>query len=211
MSERYIVIPNWDRHQHYKDQTRPPWIKLHVSLLHDDDWLNLTPGQRSALVSIWMLYASTHRRVTFDSRSLSRQIGQRVTKQTLEALREAGFIEVLSRDALEQLYARSRSRSREETSTKDQRRRTAQTAESENGRSQRQPTEAEIVAERERRERSGYVENLSSYTGCKIIRGEVGISHVYDPLGTEYPPEAWPYQRPTKSEVMAALKERVHA
>lgn len=68
------------------------------------------------------------------------------------------------------------------------------------------PTEAEIVAAREIRENSGWVDNLSQYTGCRYTRGEHSIHAVYDPLGTEFPPTDWPYQRPTKQEVVAALR-----
>jgi hypothetical protein len=69
-------------------------------------------------------------------------------------------------------------------------------------------TEQQLVHARERRARSGYVENLSQYTGCRIARGEVGISHVYDPLGTEPAPDAWPHARPTREEIIEAFKRR---
>ena len=38
-AERYIVIPNWDEFQHYKDKTRPAWIKLYPRLLRNDEFL----------------------------------------------------------------------------------------------------------------------------------------------------------------------------
>ena len=55
---------------------------------------------------------------------------------------------------------------------------------------------------------NGYVENLARYTGCVTVRGSHSVSHKYDPLGTERPPEGWPYPRPSKSEVAAALEAR---
>jgi len=88
----WIVIPNWDRFQHYGDYRQPPWIKLYTALLHDDDFQSLSPTDRQALVSLWMLYAMTRRRVRVDTAKISRAIGQRVTKGTLERLNHAGFI-----------------------------------------------------------------------------------------------------------------------
>ena len=88
----WIVIPNWDKFQHYGESRTPPWIKLYNALLVDDDFQSLTPPQRSALVSIWMLYSMTRRRVRLDTANLSRATGQRISKRTLERLNHAGFI-----------------------------------------------------------------------------------------------------------------------
>src|SRR5262249_1047968 len=38
---------------------------------------------------------------------------------------------------------------------------------------------------------AGWIENLNSYTGCREVRGEGGIGHKYDPLGTAKPPVDW--------------------
>lgn len=191
MNERYIVIPNWDQYQHYKDQTKPAWIKLHTSLLNDDEWLNLTPGQRSALIGIWILHAKTSRKVSENTSKLSRQLGQRVTKRTLDALNQAGFIEFRSRDALEKLYAREEKR-REEVSTP--------------------LSVAKDEGQRENQQRgkngSGWIENLNSYTGCRYVRGEFALTAVHDVLGTERPPQDWPHPRPTPREIRKALAEK---
>lgn len=113
MSERFIVIPNWDEFQHYKGQVRPAWIKLYPQLLHKDEFLDLTPEQRSALFGIWMLYAESARKVSESTSKLSHQLGQRITKPMLDSLNHAGFIEFSSRDGLETLYSREE-KSREE-------------------------------------------------------------------------------------------------
>jgi hypothetical protein len=54
----------------------------------------------------------------------------------------------------------------------------------------------------------GWVENLSAYTGCRYVRGEHAASAVYDPLGTEQPPRDWPHPRPTRAEIVEALRKR---
>lgn len=89
----WIIVRNWDRFQHYGDR-QPPWIKLYVTLVHDDDFQSLTPTDRSALVALWMLYAMTRKRVRDDTAMLSRSTGQRITRGTLERLTKARFIEV---------------------------------------------------------------------------------------------------------------------
>lgn len=89
----WIVIPNWDRFQHYGNYRQPPWIKLYTELLHDDDFQSLSPSDRQALVGLWLLYAMTRRRVREDTAKISRSLGQRVTKRTLERLNHAGFVQ----------------------------------------------------------------------------------------------------------------------
>src|SRR5262245_20989128 len=197
MSDLYIVIPNWDRFQHYKSDTKPPWIKLHTSVLHDDEFLKLTVAQRMALIGIWMLYAKSGRKVGVSTVSLSRQLSQRVTKRMLEARNHAGFIEFRSRDALEKLYTQENRREENRTLSKEQR---------------RAPTEFELVREREeQREKSqrgkGWVDNLGAYTGCRYVRGEFALTAKYDPLGTEPPPNGWPHERPTRDEILEALEQ----
>ena len=51
-----------------------------------------------------------------------------------------------------------------------------------------------------------FVPNLSSYTGCRLVRGTHGTSHKRDPLGMDKPPYDWPYPKPTRAEVAAALE-----
>ena len=55
-----IRVRNWDKFQHYK-QRRPPWIKLYLKLIDEDEeqanWLQLTDAERGQLASIWLLAA----------------------------------------------------------------------------------------------------------------------------------------------------------
>jgi hypothetical protein len=118
---RYIVPRNWANFQNAdvwkKSGGRPPWIKLYHRLLDNDDYLALTPKRQSILVGIWMLYARKGRPILEHTASISRALGQRVSSADLEALSNAGFIEVLSRDAREPLATRSeKTEIREETS-----------------------------------------------------------------------------------------------
>jgi hypothetical protein len=92
----WIVIRNWERFQH-RDAARqnvPTWIKLYTQLWSDDAFLSLSEHRRLMLIGLWVEYASTRRRLPLDTRSLSRRLFQRVTTADLEALNDAGFIDV---------------------------------------------------------------------------------------------------------------------
>ena len=105
----WIVVPKWDDFQHYKHRD-PRWIKCYTRLLADDDYLGLTAPQRGVLHGLWMLYAKSGRKVSVNTAKLSRKLGVRVTKHTLQALNDAGFIEFRASSVLAQ--------SREEKSIK---------------------------------------------------------------------------------------------
>lgn len=93
---RWIIVPHWDEFQH-PDALRsssPPWIKTWTRLLSDDDYRRLTSAQRGVLHGVWVEYARSHRRLTDDTAALTRRLGCRVTDAQLNALSDAGFIEL---------------------------------------------------------------------------------------------------------------------
>jgi hypothetical protein len=91
-------IRNFDRLRHYG--TRPiAWVKLHIDLLDDDEYLGLSGHQRAVLHGLWLERARLERDglwalVSFNRRYLTRRLGLRVTSDDLEALEGAGFIHV---------------------------------------------------------------------------------------------------------------------
>lgn len=89
----WIVIPGWEKFQHYKDRD-PKWIKLYNSLLHSDDYLGLSGHRRAILHGLWMAYASSGCELRMDPRSLSRRLQLKVTSQDLEALVTGGWMEM---------------------------------------------------------------------------------------------------------------------
>jgi hypothetical protein len=91
VSERWIVIPNWDKFQHYKDRN-PAWIKLYLDLNTRDEWLGLTDAERGLLVSLWLEYARANG--VLSTRWLHVRLKVRVYKRHLERLSDAGFIEL---------------------------------------------------------------------------------------------------------------------
>jgi hypothetical protein len=48
------IVKNFEKHQHYKDR-RPPWIKLHRTLLDDCAFLRLQPASRALAPLLWLL------------------------------------------------------------------------------------------------------------------------------------------------------------
>lgn len=108
----WIVVRNWRRYQHYHkrrggapegaEAATPTWIKLYVRLLNDETYLNLTGHQRGVLHGLWLLYAASGGQLTDDTASLSRRLGLRVTRETLDSLNDAGFIELSASNPLGQ-------------------------------------------------------------------------------------------------------------
>lgn len=88
----YIYVKNWDRFQHYRNR-RPPWIKLYVELLNDDEYLSLSPSDRCLLQACWMAAAEYgNGRARADQSTLRARA--KVPKGNLESLVQAGFVEV---------------------------------------------------------------------------------------------------------------------
>jgi hypothetical protein len=109
----WIVVPNWERFQHYADRD-PVWIKIYTELAHRDDWRHLTLAERGLLVSIWIEYALC--RGQLRSSDLPAAVTQKIPRRSLDSLQEAGFIEV---SASKPTRTRTRTRSREEEEEKD--------------------------------------------------------------------------------------------
>ena len=47
-------VKNWEKFQHYKDRN-PPWIRMHKSLLDNQEFHELTPFSSKLLMFLWLL------------------------------------------------------------------------------------------------------------------------------------------------------------
>jgi hypothetical protein len=112
MPMQWIVIPNWDKFQHYKDRT-PPWIKLYTELNSSDAWLSLTDAERGLLVTIWVEYARS--RGDLKASRVPAARAQKNRRRGFERLNDAGFIQLSASRPL----APKRKELREEESTAD--------------------------------------------------------------------------------------------
>lgn len=108
--ELYIWIPNWDGDddgtpgfQHYKDRD-PIWIKNYTRLLVKDEYLRLSGHRRAVLHGVWLAYATSRRRLSADTLTLSSRLLLKVTTPDLKALSDAGFIEVVASKVLARRY-----------------------------------------------------------------------------------------------------------
>lgn len=88
---RWIIIPGWDKFQHYRDR-RPVWIKNYLDQHDRDEYLELPAGTRALLHDLRLMYARRRGQIRLDTRWLSGELHVRVTTQQLEALNHAGFI-----------------------------------------------------------------------------------------------------------------------
>ena len=91
-----IEIPRWDAFQHYKTRD-PSWIKVYTRLMSDQNFTNLTFGQRGLLLSLWLEYARGAQTLPEKRMKLSRAVGGTVRDESLKALDDAGFIVLTSR------------------------------------------------------------------------------------------------------------------
>lgn len=102
----WIIVPHWDRFQHYKNRN-PPWIKLYTELNSSDDWCSLTLAERGLLVGIWLEYARSNGQ--FSTLDVAKRLDladhyAHVSKH-LKALTNAGFIEVVASKPLAPVLA----------------------------------------------------------------------------------------------------------
>jgi hypothetical protein len=58
IGDAWIIVPNWERFQHYGDRA-PSWIKNYVQLLSDDEYLELTWADRGVLHLVWLEFAAS--------------------------------------------------------------------------------------------------------------------------------------------------------
>ena len=102
----WISVCGWRRFQHYDPAKRqPPWIKSYVELLDDEDYLALTPRLRGILHGIWLAYAASRSQLGSNPARIGLRIGDNsVRARDIEALCDAGFIEIVASKALAEGY-----------------------------------------------------------------------------------------------------------
>jgi len=87
---KYLSVPNLDKHQHYKDR-RPPWIKLHASLLQDYEFSLLTDSEKYQIIAIWLLASQLNNKIPDNSSWLCGQI--QASKINLRKFKELHMLE----------------------------------------------------------------------------------------------------------------------
>lgn len=96
----YLMVPNLEKWQHYKDRF-PPWIKLHRDLLNDYQFGCLQDASKAHLIAIWLLASQMDNKIPYDSNWISNKINA-TSKVDIKLLIDNGFI-VLVQSASEML------------------------------------------------------------------------------------------------------------
>jgi hypothetical protein len=145
--EKWIIVRKWDEFQH-PDALRnkdgiPPWIRSYTALLHKDEYLELSLHARGVLHGLWLEYAASHQQLTDNTARLSRRLGQKVTRATLDSLIHAGFVEVsASRPQAERKQTASELQDQKRGEEKKSRKASSSTT-----RSEPRPPDADAVSE----------------------------------------------------------------
>ena len=90
---QYIVIPSWEKFQHYK-KPKPKWVKLYRDLLGHYEIMQLTPTERWILVGLWCLAAETDNQIPADLKYLTHRLCAEVTVESLRKLQIHGLLQL---------------------------------------------------------------------------------------------------------------------
>jgi hypothetical protein len=91
MSE-YLQIKNWSEYQHYKKRN-PPWIKMHVRILNDRDFMSLSLASKGLLMLLWILGSENNGKVPNDIKEMNFRLRDTNIKQKdIDVLIEQGFL-----------------------------------------------------------------------------------------------------------------------
>ena len=87
----YIVIPSWEKFQHYK-KPKPRWVKLYRDLLGHYEIMQLTVTERWILVGLWCLAAETDNKIPADLKYLTHRLCAEVSVESLLNLQTYGLL-----------------------------------------------------------------------------------------------------------------------
>jgi hypothetical protein len=104
---QWIWVSRWEDFQHYQhsDGKVPAWTKSYTQLVNDEAYLNLSSHLRAVLHGVWLSFASARCHLGAETSSLSSRLRLRVMTRDIYSLCDAGFIQVCSREALDELYS----------------------------------------------------------------------------------------------------------
>lgn len=91
MADEFYLIKNFEKFQHYSGDRKPSWIKLHLSVLVDAAFGDLTETQQAHLLKLWLVASQDGGKVVADPSRVRRAIGAR-SRVDLELFEKKGFI-----------------------------------------------------------------------------------------------------------------------
>lgn len=113
MSDQKYRISGWERFQHYK-KPRPAWIKLHRTLLDDQDFQALSVRSRALLVMLWLIAAESEEGTIPSSSDVAWRLRLPPREVAFDISQLSHYLEPLYTDSSDDL-ASDRDRDREET------------------------------------------------------------------------------------------------
>ena len=101
--EILLIVKNWESFQSYKDR-RPPWVRLHKSLLDDYEFQSMSANARALLPMIWLIASEdkdpqsgcvrgSYESVTFRLRGNLKDV-----KAGIQEIAKAGFVTLKNQD-----------------------------------------------------------------------------------------------------------------
>ena len=92
---KYLRIINWKKFQHYKDRC-PPWIKLHVKILNDRNFMLLADASKCLLMLLWVLSSEEEGLIPYDLDEISFRLRRdSLSLKEFKHLVDKGFLEVV--------------------------------------------------------------------------------------------------------------------
>lgn len=88
---KVLSIKNYALYQHYKDR-RPPWVKLHASVLDDYAFTQLSDECKAHLMLLWILASQCDNKIPYDLAWIAKKIGA-TAPIDIDELIVRGFLE----------------------------------------------------------------------------------------------------------------------
>lgn len=86
-------VKNWEKFQHYKDR-RPPWIKLHRTLIDDVDFYELSGAAAKSLILFWIVASDVDGELPgVEALAFRLRLTTKAAEAAVDELFAAGFIE----------------------------------------------------------------------------------------------------------------------
>lgn len=74
MAQKFLSIKNFGEYQHYKNRL-PPWIKLHLSILDDADFLRMPDASKWHYIGLLLLASRHENSIKVDSEYIKNRLG----------------------------------------------------------------------------------------------------------------------------------------
>jgi len=117
---KYLKVKNWEEYQHYKDRN-PPWIKLHVRILKDRQFISLSRASRGLLMQLWILASEDEGRVPYDLDEIQFQLRDDTIKlNDLNVLIDKGFLKNCKQPLADASEGYSETETETETETEEE-------------------------------------------------------------------------------------------